>query len=81
MIKIFSEIGYGNDSFCSTEIEKGELEHRIKAFVIPPKIDGIYIRIWIWKRVFVLSSNNGLSLNSKDSVKFKFLFGLDGSRN
>jgi hypothetical protein len=80
-IQIFSEIGYGNDSFCSTEIEKGKYEHRIRGFVIPKNIEGIYLRIWIWKKVFVISSKNGFSLNSKDRVKIKFLFGFEGSRD
>jgi hypothetical protein len=79
-IQIFSEIGYGNNSFCSTEIEKGKYEHRVKGFVIPPKIEGFYIRIWIWKKVFVLSSKNGISLNSKERARVKVLFGLEGMR-
>jgi len=79
-IKIFAELGFGNSTFCNTEIEKGKYEHRIPRFITPPKIEGVYLRIWIWKRVFVLSSNNGFSLNQKDKVKLKVLFGIEGRR-
>jgi len=79
-IKIYAEIGYGNDTFCNTEIEYGKTEHRVRKFIIPPKIEGIYIRIWVYKKVLVLSSKNGFSLTKKDRGKFKFLFGLEGSR-
>jgi len=79
-IKIFAELGFGNPTFCNTEIEKGKYEHRISRFITPPKIEGVYLRIWIWKRVFVLSSNNGFSLNQKDKVKLKVLFGIEGRR-
>ncbi len=79
-IKIFAELGYGNATFCNTEIEKGEYEHRVHKFIIPQKIEGIYFRFWVWKRVFVVSSNNGFSFSKKDRVKLKILFGIEGRR-
>ena len=78
--KIFAEIGYGNDTYLSTEIEKGKYEHRIPKFIIPQKIEGIYFRFWAWKRVFVVSTKNGFSLTKKDRVKLKVLFGMEGKR-
>jgi len=79
-LKIFAEIGYGNDTFCSTEIEKKDLEHRIKGFVMPPKIKGVYLRFWIGKKVLVLSTKNGFSFGKKDRVKLKLLFGVEGEK-
>ena len=38
-IKIFAELGYGNATFCNTEIEKGKYEHRIPKFIVPKKIE------------------------------------------
>ena len=35
--KIFAELGYGNATFCNTEIEKGKYEHRLAKFIIPKK--------------------------------------------
>ncbi len=78
--KIFSELGYGNAIFYNTEIEKGKYEHRLPMFIVPKKIEGIYFRFWVWKRVFVVSSNNGFSLSRKDRVKLKILFGVEGRK-
>jgi len=79
-IEIFAEIGLGNSTFCNTEIEKGDREHRVSKLITPPKIEGFYLRIWIWKRVFVLSTKSGFSLSRKDRVTFKILFGIEGRR-
>jgi len=78
--KIFAEIGYGNSSFCSTEIEKGKFEHRVKGFLLPSKFEGLYLRVWIGKRVFALSSNRFFNMAKKDRVKFKFLFGIEETK-
>lgn len=79
--KIFAEIGIGNKSFCSTEIEKGKLEHRIKGFLIPPKIKGFYLRVWIGKIVFAISSNRFFNKQIKKRAKFKLLFGVEGEKD
>lgn len=55
-VKIFAEFGIGNDTFCSTEIEKGSKEYRLKGFLLPPKIEAVYVRIWIGKIVFAIST-------------------------
>jgi len=52
-LKIFAEFGIGNATLFSTEVEKGEQEKRVSKFILPPKVDGIYLRIWIYK--FVLA--------------------------
>lgn len=77
-IAIFSEFGFGNGTLCSTEVEKGEREHRIRGFVIPPKVEGIYLRIWVGKRVIVCSTKNIFSWQSKNKYRIKILFGLEG---
>ena len=79
-LKIFAEIGIGNKNFVSTEIEKGNLEHRVKGFLIPPKIEGFYIRVWLGKRVYALSINRFFNTTYKGRVKFKFIFGIEGRR-
>lgn len=80
MLKIFAEAGIGNKSFLSTEIEKGKLEHRVKYFLLPPKIEGIYVRVWLGKRVYALSSNRFFNTTKKSRVKFKLIFGVEGKR-
>jgi len=73
--KVFAEIGFGNESFISTEIENKKREYRVKKFVTPEKITELYIRIWLFKRVLVLSTK-GFSIKKKNKFKFKFLFGI-----
>ena len=80
-MKIFAEFGIGNNTICNTEIEKGKLEHRVKGFIIPPKIGGFYIRVWIGKRVFALSSNRFFNTTKKSKNRFKLIFGIEGERN
>jgi hypothetical protein len=78
MKKVFAEIGFGNESFFSTEIEEGDSEYRIPKFIKPKKIDGFYFRFWIFKTVFILSTKNGFEIKKKDRNKLKILFGLSG---
>mgnify|MGYP001571949032 len=44
MKKVFAEIGFGNDTFLSTEFEEGESEYRVPKFVLPNKIHDLYFR-------------------------------------
>ena len=78
MKKVFAEIGFGNDTFLSTEFEQGNSEYRIPKFVIPNKIHGFYFRLWMFKSVFILSTKNGFKTNRKDRNKLKILFGISG---
>ena len=76
MKKVFAEIGMGNDTFLSTEFEEGENEYRIPKFVLPNKINGFYFRFWVFKNVFILSTNHGFETNRKDRNELKILFGV-----
>ena len=76
--QIYVEIGFGNQSFLSTEIETQDREYRINRFIKPKNIEGIYIRIWLLKKVLVVSTANGISLNRKNQNRFKFIFGIQG---
>ena len=78
MKKVFAEIGFGNKTFLSTEFEEGQSEHRVGKFIIPKKINGIYFRLWLFKNVFILSTNQGFKINKKDKNKLKILFGISG---
>jgi len=76
--EIYAEIGFGNPTFLSTEIETQDKEYRINGFLKPQHIEGIYLRIWLLKRVLVISTRNGISLNKKYKNRVKFLFGIQG---
>ena len=78
MNKVFTEIGFGNDTFLSTEFEDGDREYRIPGFILPGKIISFYFRFWIFKRVFIFSTNHGFELQTKDRNKLKILFGIGG---
>lgn len=81
MKKIYAEIGFGNDDFLSTEMEEGDKECRVKGFILPEKVSGIYLRFWIFKKVFIISSKNGFKLQDKDKNKLKLLFGVQGTND
>jgi hypothetical protein len=78
MKKVFAEIGFGNNTFLSTEFEEGGIEYRIPKFILPNRINGFYFRFWIFKKVFILSSNHGFEVTKKDKNKLKILFGISG---
>jgi len=78
MKKVFAEIGFGNDSFFSTEFEEGESEYRVPKFVMPSKIRSFYFRFWIFKKVFILSTNHGFEIVNKGRNNLKILFGVGG---
>ena len=78
MKKVFTEVGFGNDTFFSTEIEDGKSEYRIPKFVLPEKIKGFYIRLWIFKTVCIISTNHIFEIKKKDRNTLKILFGISG---
>ncbi len=78
--KIFAEFGIGNASIVSTEVERGEQERRVARFILPPKVDGVYIRIWIYKFVIALSTNRFVNWQKKGKIRFKLIFGVEGHR-
>lgn len=78
MKKIFAEMGFGNGTFFSTEIEEGDSEYRIPKFLKPQKIIDYYFRFWIFKRAFVFSTKDGFKTTQKNRNKLKIIFGIGG---
>ncbi len=78
--KIFAEFGIGNATIFSTEVERGEQEKRVTRFILPPNVNGIYIRIWIYKFVIAFSTNRFVNWQKKDKIRFKLIFGIEGHR-
>ena len=76
--KVYAEIGLGNKTSLSTEYEKGKKEHRVNGFLKPKKILWYIVRIWIGKKVYILSRYSGFKVRSKDENKIKILFGIGG---
>jgi hypothetical protein len=73
----YSEIGFGNDTFISTEFEVGVKEWREKGWKIK-KVSSLYLRVWIGKIQVILDSREGLKLSKKSKVEVKILFGAKG---
>ncbi len=80
-IQIFAEAGFGNLTFFSTEIEKGVREKRIAKFIVPTRIKGVYIRIWLYRYIIAFSTNRLINWQKKHKTKFKCIFGIEGYRD
>lgn len=78
MKKVFAEAGWGNGTFFSTEFEEGDGEYRVPRFVRPEKICGYYLRFWLFKTVFILSTDGGFEVKKKGRNNLKLLFGISG---
>jgi len=75
--RIFTEIGWGNPTFLSTETEFPDgTEVRCPGLVFSDPISEVYIRYWVGKRVFIASSKNGLKVQKKTKRKFKVILGF-----
>lgn len=76
---VFTEIGIGNKTFISTEMENpvSGAEVRVPGFV-KMDVEGFYLRFWLGKRVTILSSKDGVKVQRKTTSRFKILFGVQG---
>jgi hypothetical protein len=73
----FIEIGFGNTWFVRTEVEleNGE-EYEEKWIKGPVNFHSAYIRVWLWKFVFILDTKEGFKTMRKNRRKFKFILGV-----
>ena len=75
-MKVYSEIGLGNETFINTEFESADgSEHREPGFKLK-KISEVYLRVWIGKTVCILSTKDKLKINKKDRANIKILIGF-----
>ena len=73
----FVELGFGNTWLLRTETELEDgTEFEEKGIVGPLKIHSMYIRVWIFKTVFILDVREGFKRMKKSRNKFKLIFGL-----
>jgi len=73
---IYTEIGFGNSSFVSTEIETNNNEYRIDRSYIGSKFISLYVRIWIKSLVVIIDTRDGIKIKHKPTKNFKILCGL-----
>lgn len=73
----FVELGFGNTWLLRTETElEGGTEFEEKGIIGPLKFHSIYIRVWIFKTVFILDIREGFKRVNKSRNKFKLIFGV-----
>ena len=77
-VKVFTEIGFGNDTFVNTETEYPDGSEERQKGVVKMNLKAIYFRIWLGNKVFILASNEGFKLTQKSKKRFKVLFVLEG---
>jgi hypothetical protein len=76
----YVECGIGNRWFIRTEFENEfGIEYEAKGVHLPPKIDSLYLRLWVNHTVVILDLKSGLKIYKKKLRSFKFLVGISGS--
>lgn len=75
----YIEIGLGNRWFIRTEIEYEDgSESEVKGILRPFRLQSIYIRLWVGRRVFVIDSKEGFKQYAKSRKKLKLILGFRG---
>ena len=77
-IRFFTEIGFGNPTFINTETEFPDGKEIRNPGLVKMKIIGLYFRLWIKRKVFIISSKEGFKIQTKNKNRFKLLFGIIG---
>jgi hypothetical protein len=73
----YIEIGIGNTWLVRTESEyENREEYEEKWIKGPIHFHSAYIRMWLWKTVFIFDSKDGLKTMEKSCKKFKLIFGI-----
>jgi hypothetical protein len=79
-MKQYVEFGIGNAWCVRTELEQADgTETELKGMRSFRQIEGLYLRFWIGRTVWILSSNEGFKTTSKNRRALKLLFGISGA--
>ena len=77
-MRLYTELGIGNPSFVSTEIEYPDgTEERVVGFR-KMQVENLYFRIWIGYNVYIFPSRSGFNKKIKNRKDFKILVGVEG---
>lgn len=79
---LFTKIGFDldNNKFgfgINSEIEHTDYEERLSGF-IRMRVTEVYLRIWLGRRVVVLSLFNGIKTMRKNRLNIKIVVGVAG---
>ena len=73
----FIEFGIGNKWLIRTETELCDgTEVEEKGIKRPIHFQSIYVRVWLWKKVIIVDSKEGIKVGRKDKAKAKIIFGI-----
>ncbi|WP_245954376.1 DUF3977 family protein [Paenibacillus flagellatus] len=73
-------MGFGNRWFVRTEFETNEgVEYELRGIHGPDRIDSVYVRLWIGRRVWIADARQGLRSYRKPGRKLKAVFGIRGT--
>lgn len=78
MARIFTEVGIGNPTFVSTEIEYVDGREERVPGTVPMKREGFYVRLWIGTSHYAWDTKDGYAFKRRNRKAFKFLFGWYG---
>ena len=78
-LKQYVEFGVGNTWWVRTELEEADgTERELKGVRPFSRVDGLSLRLWIGRTVWIFSSNGGFQKTRKNLPAFKVLFGISG---
>ena len=73
----FIEFGIGNKWLIRTEIERSDgTEFEEKGIVRPIRMQSVYFRCWVSKKVVILDFKEGFKKVKKDQRAIKIVFGI-----
>ncbi|GKV57933.1 hypothetical protein NCCP2222_38800 [Sporosarcina sp. NCCP-2222] len=73
----FIEFGIGNKWLIRTEKELCDgTEVEEKGITSPIHIESIYVRVWLWKKVMIVDSEEGIKVGRKNKAKVKIILGI-----
>ena len=64
--------------FFRLNLKKKEKNTGFQNLSCPKKVKGYYLRVWVFKKVFIISTNNGFEIVKKSRNNFKIVFGISG---
>lgn len=79
-MKKYFEFGVGNRHIVRTEYENQDgTEYEVKGIHGKIHFESLYIRMWIFKVVLIIDSQEGIKLQMKERCTFKIILGIKSS--
>jgi len=76
--KVYTEIGIGNPTLINTEIEYPDGTEIRKPGFQKMKIIDLCFRVWLDRKVYIISTKDGFKIQKNPRTDFKILIGIQG---